>query len=492
MNSQSKNNSSITGILGPKKLARSFIYMMSSTGVALVLSLLITVSLARLTTPVELGVILTAEAFIEMFNFFLYFGFGNAILRVASDYAGGFEKGIAKAVGNALLIKVVTSIPLVAIIYLLGLVFLKDQMIIDILGLYIFIYIFESWANVFGIARRAIGQFKLMSFIQILNKILRLANIYIVLKYFGGIKLLVITFLIEKIIRFFISAWTTLKYIKPEIDLTLLKPMLKHCFGYAFIDPLSGVQGRLDRLLLNKFIGPVAVAIYSIPVKFSVALSSVHQSVTQVFAPTLHQSFSSDPELYKSTTKHLSRFLAIIGAFVFICIFYFGETILLKVFGDKYAASVSIVYFVAYISLLDFLDRPCDLVLASQASHRNRIFTKATALVITVGLNLWLIPSYGIQGVVWATIISGIIKLIISYKFVHDAVETWKCLLVVAFPALLANFMSIYILVPLFLAYLALAKLITKEDIDFTKTVLKLRKKKSTIQDPEPDQESLV
>lgn len=475
---------SASHILSSKKLARSFIYMLSSTGVVLLISLAITVSLARLTSPRELGIILTAEAFVEMFLFFFYFGFGNSILRIAAEDPKGFIEGIQKATGNALLIKVIMFIPLGVTIYIVSRAFEKNTFLIEIITLYIFIYFFESIANIFGIARRAIGQFKLMSWIQVFNKLLRLANIIIVLKFFGGIKLLIITFLIEKIIRLFVSAITTMKFVKPRIDLSLIKPMLKHCFGYAFVDPLAGVQGKLDRLILHKFHGATAVAFYSIPLKFTIALSSIHQAITQVFSPTLHRTYDSEPEMYKTTLRHLSRFLAITGAFVFIFITFYGEFLLLKIFGNKYSSSITIVGLVAYTALIDMLDRPCELVLTSQASHKNRITIKSIGIITAIALNLILIPIYGIKGVIYATIAAGIIKLMISYKIVHKYLETIKSLMIVIFPIIGVQFLNIYILVPLYLIYLWLLRLLTKEDIDFVIQALKRRKKQDvTIED---------
>lgn len=468
---------SASHILSPKKLARSFLYMLSSTGLVLLISLAITISLARLTSPKELGIILTAEAFVEMFLFFFYFGFGNSILRTAAEEPKGFIEGIQKATGNALLIKVLMFIPLGLTIYIASRFFEKNSFLIEIITLYIFIYFFESIANIFGIARRAIGQFKLMSFIQVFNKLLRLGNIIIVLKFFGGIKLLVITFLIEKIIRLFVSAITTMKFIKPKIDLTVIKPMLKHCFGYAFVDPLTGVQGKLDRLILHKFHGASAVAFYSIPVKFTIALSSIHQAITQVFSPTLHRSYDAEPELYKSTLKHLSRFLALTGAFVFIFISFYGEFLLLKIFDSKYSSSIAIVGLVAYTALIDMLDRPCELVLTSQASHRNRITIKSIGIVTAVILNLALIPIYGIKGVIYATISAGIIKLIISYKVAYKYLEITKSLLIVIFPIVAIQFLNIYILLPLYLIYLWQLKLLTIEDLSFIIKALKKKKK---------------
>ena len=94
--------------------------MLSSSAFAMFFSLLITFFLAKLLAPDKLGLLMTAEAFVDLFRFFFYFGFNNTILKFASEHKDGFEEGLNKAIGNALLIKTCISIPLVISIFLVS------------------------------------------------------------------------------------------------------------------------------------------------------------------------------------------------------------------------------------------------------------------------------------------------------------------------------------------------------------------------------------
>lgn len=461
-------------ILSPKKLLKSIFYMLSGSGLVLVVSILITVFLARLLEPKDLGLLMTAEAFIEVFRFFFFFGFNNSIFKMASTDKEGFEEGLNKAVGNAFLIKAL-MLPFIAILVLgTAHLFLKDSFLIELVYAYLFIYFLESFAAIFGIVRRAKGEFKLVSGILILNKVLRFATIIVVLKYIGGIRELVIAFLIEKIIRIIISYFATKNLIKPRIDLKSIKELTKHCFGYAFVDPLQGIQSKVDRLVLNAFLGPVSVAIYSIPSKFVKALRTVMESFTSVFIPNLHGSYEKDRDYYRMIINKANRFVALTGLFTFFGIFYLADFFILKFFGEKYAASLEIASLFSFITMINIIERPSELVMISLAAHKQRAFYKSFSIILNIGLSIFLIQKLGLIGVVYATIIANTIRLIMKLYMSRKEVNNLILLKIVLPACLLVYILPYYIVLPLYIVYLMIIKAIKKGDINY---ILSLRKK---------------
>jgi O-antigen/teichoic acid export membrane protein len=449
----------------PAKLIPSLTYMFFSSGFVLLISIGITLVLAKLLSPRDLGIIMSAEAFVELFIFFYNMGFRNSMLKVAAADPEGFEKGLNTAVGNALVIRAMVLIPFSLILYCLAPFFIHDPTELFVSQIYVFIYALESIASVFGITRKALGQFKLMSVLDAFDKVLRLLAIYVILSCFGGIILLVQIFLIEKIIRLVLSAWTTLRLVKPRINATLIPSMFKDSLSYGIMDSFDSVLDKIDRVMLNRMIGPVAVAFYSIPAKLNRATKLVPQTITQVFLPKLHDSIINDYSSFKKSTKHLSRFLALAGSFVFIFIYYFAEFILYKLFSNKYADSIYIVRFFAYINLIWFLQKVPELVLMSQSAHMKRAITVFLSIGLNITLNYIFITRYGLVGAVYATIISAFVKLCFLVYFTHNYIELFKILGIISAPLLLVYLFPVYYFVPFYIIYLLIARLVTKEDL---------------------------
>ncbi len=452
-------------ILKNNKLIKSLALMFSSSIFAIGFSLLITYFLAKLLAPEKLGILMTAEAFVDLFRFFFYFGFNNTILKFASEHTEGFEKGLNKAVGNAFLIKACITLPLVIAILLISRFSIKDIALQEIINIYTWVFILESFSSLFGIARRALGQFKLISGITILNKVLRLITILVVLNYTKDLKILVLAFLLEKIIRLFVSWITTNKFIKMELDLANIKTMIKDCFGYAFVDPLQGVQNKIDRVMINSFLGPAAVAFYTIPSKISTAIQTFIKTGSSTLAPNLHGSLRNDEENYKKSMYHIFRFSNIAAVLSFYVIYFFAQKFLMLLFGDKYSGSYGVVYLFSYLSMISILESTPEIAFTTKASHKTRIFYKTLSLLINIVLNIIFLAKFGIKGAIFATIIANTVRLIIQYWFTRNDFKFSKVILHCLLPVLAMHFLNPYLSLISYIIFIAVSKQITMEDL---------------------------
>lgn len=462
-----------------EKLIRSVIYMLTSSGLELAISIAITIALAKFLNPLELGLIMAAEAFVELFNFIFRGGFRNSILKFAAQDNRSFQEGLNSSATSALIIKAVTLIPLGFVINFISIKTQNDNAILNVILAYIALNSLDSISSVFGIVRKALGQFKLMSFIIAFNRILRLAVIFFVLVYLhGDLNMLLIAFLIEKLITTIVSALSTFKFMKLEYNPSQIIPMFKESFHYGFLDSLEDVQSRIDRVMINSAMGAEAVAFYSIPAKLNRTTKITLKAFTQVFLPILHENIIKDQESFKNITKHLSRFLALFGIIIFIGIFYYAQEILYFLFGDKYAESVHIVKYFGFINLFWFLEQTSELILMSQGTHTNRFVTLVSPVVLNIALNLVLIPRYGIEGALYAAMLTNFIKLSLFIRYTHRYIELAKCSAIVILPLLLVFFLPIYYLGILYFAYIVIAKLVTKEDLDIVIRALKLKSAK--------------
>lgn len=449
--------------------------MLASSGGTMVLNLVITLLLAYLLSPNDLGVIMAAEAFVGLFSLFFEFGFQNSIVKLAVDNKKDMFDGLNAAVGNALLTKTLISIPLIALIYFAGLWSNLAETTMNVMMIYIFITLINSYAIIFGITRRALGKFKLIAIIQVINPLLKLITVLVVLNYVGGLMALVYSFLGLSVIRLLISFGTSAHLIKPRVDKSSLGQMFKESWKYGFFDFLEDLQTRIDRVMINSFLGAASVAFYAIPAKINRFTTVIPQTASKVFLPSLHKAKSDDQKEFLQMSKELSKSMAILGGLACLVIYYFSVDILNLLYGDKYAASIPIAQLFAFISLLWFINYTPTLILAVQAAHKKRVSIQVTFTLINIALNFILIQKMGIIGAVYATLLSNIIKFILVSYFTTSMTELSRIVIITALAIISAIALPWHFGLAGFIVILFLLKLLTKQEIDFLLRVFKKR-----------------
>ncbi|MBT6843285.1 MAG: flippase [Candidatus Melainabacteria bacterium] len=392
-------------------LFKSFSYLSLSNVVIIPATAFATILIAQFLKPHELGILLTAEAFVEMFSFFYTMGFKNSIFQYASKHVDGFNEGLKEAMGNALLVRLLVGTPVGLLIYFIAAKFNPDPVLVKIIGLYVLIEFFMSLSNIFGVVRRALDQFKLIATINATNKIIKLGLIFIVFKYFGGLLELVYAFVLMEVIKFLISFIATMNLIKPRLSLPDIMPMMKDSALYGIFDFLDGAQNKVDRLMINYFLGPSAVAFYSIPSKLNRLIKMVPLSIKQVFLPQLHK-VKSKEEL-KPILSKLVMILVIAGLPLFFGIYFFSKPVLAMFFNEEYQAAIQLAPLFAFIALLWFLNTTPNMLLAAEGDHKGRNIIQLISILLNIGLNIIFIPRFGIIGAVQATIAANLTKFVL-------------------------------------------------------------------------------
>lgn len=395
--------------MASKNPFKSFSYLGISNLITIPVTAFTTVLLARYLSPVELGLFLTGEAFVEMFSFFFTMGFKNSVLKLAAEEEN-FKQGLRKALGTAIILRLIIVIPIAVIIYIAAQYFNTDPTIIKVVLAFIVVEICRSFTNIFGIVRKALEQFKLVAGINILDKGLKLLVIFIAFKYLGGLKEYLYAIALVALIKFLVSLISTVKLCRPKFTKSAIMPMLKESFLYGIFDYLEEAQNKVDRLMLNYILGPSAVAFYSIPSKLNRLIRVLPTSIRQIFLPQFHQ-VQNNKEKRDEVLKKLIVLLLAVGIPLSASIYFFSKPVLAYLFDAQYQEAIELAPNFAFIALIWFAAVPGNLVLAAKADHKGRNTIQLISIAVNIGLNLFMIPQFGILGAIWATIIAGIIKL---------------------------------------------------------------------------------
>ena len=166
------------------------------------------------------------------------------------------------------------------------------------------------------------------------------------------------------------------------------------------------VYMRIDQIMLGQMIGDQAVGIYSAAVRISEVWYFVPMAIAASVFPAILEAKKRSEAQYYARLQKLYDVMVIISLSVAIPMTFLATPIVSLLFGEAYLAAGPILAIHVWASVFVFLG-----VASSKwflAENRQVLSLQRTALgaIANVGLNLWLIPLYGVIGAAIATVVS--------------------------------------------------------------------------------------
>jgi O-antigen/teichoic acid export membrane protein len=165
---------------------------------------------------------------------------------------------------------------------------------------------------------------------------------------------------------------------------------------------------RIDIVLVAIMRGPAEAAIYTAATRFLVAGQFANQAISMAAQPRFTEMFAlrdlrGANRVYQATTA----WLVLLTWPFFLLAVFFGPQIL-TVFGHSYRAGDTVLVILSLSMLLATACGQVDMVLVTTGRSSWSLVNGLLAVVINVGLDLLLIPRYGITGAAigWAAAIA--------------------------------------------------------------------------------------
>ena len=160
----------------------------------------------------------------------------------------------------------------------------------------------------------------------------------------------------------------------------------------------SVVLQRFDILLVGALRGLEDAAVYTVASRFLIVGLMFVQAIQQVMAPKISELLArEDTEratvMYRTTTAWLTA----VSWPMYLMSAVFAE-VLLSVFGPGYARGEPVVVILCLTMLVATSCGPVDTVLLMGGRSSLSLINTGLALAVNIGLDLWLVPRYGITG----------------------------------------------------------------------------------------------
>jgi O-antigen/teichoic acid export membrane protein len=278
----------------------------------------------------------------------------------------------------------------------------------------------------------------------------------------------------------------------------LEKPFVKEMLKYTvFI--MAGAVGsvivlQIDQLMVTGFLGLKENAIYVIAFFMGTVIEIPKRSISQMSDAVIATAFENERlDEIKKIYKQSSINQLILGSFVFILVVVNLDNIYaIMPKGDIFSSGKMIVVIIGLSKLINMGFGVSAEIIISSKHYKSNIYFVLLLAALTIGLNVYLIPQYGLLGAAIATFTSvflfNLIKMIYIYyrlQFQPFSIHTLTtillsslCFIIVSIVPQLSNpIVNTFYLSLLTIIIFGLLMLIFKPSKEITKIIQPFRDK---------------
>ncbi|PRD16796.1 flippase [Pantoea coffeiphila] len=383
----------------------NMIWLASDSIIRLGLSFLVSVWLARYLGPENFGMYNYAFAMITIYSAIASLGMNGVVVRelVKGDVDANTTMGtsfLLQIVGSliASLFVLGTTMALrpeewnllLVVVVMLPSVLLRSSDVIK--------YYFESKIS----AKFTVISQNIAFFVSSILKILIIV--------FGGSYLLIaFTITVEVLITaLFLFYFYKRKYhrFNWKIDFNEAKRLLSLSWPLIISGVALMLYMRIDQIMIGNMIGDAAVGIYSVAVKMVEVWYFLPVAIVSSVFPKIIKTKEISEVEYNKKMQFLYDVLVIISVSLAIFVSFASDYIINIFYDHQYFESSKIIKLYAWVSIFYFLSSASGRWYVNEGLQKYALNRNIIGLIIGVLLNYLLIPKYGIEGTVYATLVA--------------------------------------------------------------------------------------
>lgn len=182
---------------------------------------------------------------------------------------------------------------------------------------------------------------------------------------------------------------------------------------------------RSDIVLVAALASPAEAALYTAATRFIVLGQLFVQSVQQALSPQLSSLFTRGETRAADSVFQAATLWSMIAAWPLYLVLATWSPVLMGVFGDGYDVASDVVLILSLTMLLATACGPVDSVLLMAGHSWLSLINSTVTLAVNVGLNLVLIPLYGIGGAAIAWSIAIVVRNLLPLIQVRRHLSMW-------------------------------------------------------------------
>ncbi len=398
---------------GAIKYLKNTSWLLGEKLLRMTLGLFVGIWVARYLGPERFGLFSYAQSFVALFATIATLGLDGIVIReLVND-----EKQRKKLLGTAFILKLIGA----AVVLLLLAVSVFFQSHDHQTNLLIFIIasatVFQSF-NVIDFYFQSVVLSKyvvysnvfsllLSSFIKvilILNEAPLIAFAYVIL--FDSLVLAsgFIYFYVLK--RLSIRSW--------RFDKVVAKSLLKDSWPLILSGLVISMYMKIDQIMIKNMLGSTEVGLYAAAVRLSEVWYFIPMVISSSLFPAILNAKKISKELYHSRIQQLYDLMAWMAIAIAIPMTFLSDWMIHLLYGAQFSAAGGVLMIHIWSAVFVFLGVASSKWFIAEGLQRYSFYRTLFGAILNVGLNIALIPQYGIYGAAIATLVS---QVVASYLF---------------------------------------------------------------------------
>lgn len=402
--------------------------------------------LARNLNPADLGKFYLAISITTIFAIIIDIGLANVLTREISKTFEASEKNgdtkRRKYLASVILIKIILAFLTCLLVVIFAQIMAYPELVKQLVYISILAMVLDSFTMTFWAYMRGFHVLKYESVGVVLFQLIVFSLGLTVLHFDLGLKPLMSVMVLASVANFAFSATLTkFKFetsILPSFDKIIVGHILALSIPFALYAILQRVYMYLDSVLLSSLAGDEYVGLYQIAFKIIFALQFLPMAFIASLYPAFALYYKENKEQLVISFERAINYLVIISLPIALGVIALADKIIL-IFKAEYTDAILPLQIVMLSLPFLFINFPIgSLMNACDRQKRNTIHM-ALVLVLSVLLNLVLIPKYQAIGASITVLISNFFMFILGIVVVPSIAKIrLKKVLPTLFKALVA------------------------------------------------------
>jgi len=351
----------------------------------------------------DFGVFSFALAFVGMFAVLTDLGLGQLAVREIAR-----NRGVARRlVGNALAIKLVVGVAVIALMALAVNVLgypARTVHVVYICGLTIADSAFTLY---FRLVYQGFERTSFAAFGRALQMVLMVGGVVLLARGQLGVESYAWVFAAVSLsVAVFSWSMCSLFLVRPALSLRLVewRRMLRAALPFGLAGLLVMLYYWNGSAVLSKLSGDEAVGIYGAAFRLVLGMSLVASAFAGAMYPVMSRLYVQDPVRLRQVFTRSMRYMLLIAVPLGVLGTVLARPVILMLYGRGYEASIPVLIILGWWLALVHLNCLTGHYFLSINRPRTLTLQAGISLGVNVGLNVLLIPRLGPAGAAWAVL----------------------------------------------------------------------------------------
>jgi O-antigen/teichoic acid export membrane protein len=202
-------------------------------------------------------------------------------------------------------------------------------------------------------------------------------------------------------------------------------PLLKASFPFGFVGVVGQFAYRFDTVFMSFVLTDAAVGWYNVPYNLILMTLLLAQSLAMSLYPTLIKEYDSGHGSIRSTVQRALRYLLLLSLPISVGGMLLADRIILLLYGQEFAPAIPVMQVLVWALPPMFLSEMLGRTSATMHLEKRMVPVAIIRSLIGIGLNVVLIPNFGVIGAATAAVVTWIVRIVL-YAVIIGRASLWK------------------------------------------------------------------